>query len=65
MTATSSTPASAQPTGARIRAALRRAGRVVVDDLATENGWCWAYGVWYPYVAPWPRHAGPRRSTDA
>lgn len=40
------------PRFARTRRALCAAGRAVVDGLATDNGWCWAYGVWYPYMGP-------------
>ena len=39
----------------RIRSALRACGRRVVRGLATDNGWFWAYGVWYPYFDPTTR----------
>jgi hypothetical protein len=30
---------------------LAALGRAIVDCLATDNGWMWAYGVWYPHPA--------------
>ncbi len=47
----------AAPRTDRIRRALRAFGRSMVRGLATDNGWFWAYGVWYPYLEP-PRSGG-------
>jgi hypothetical protein len=55
----------------RLGRALRAVGRAIVDGLATENGWLWAYGwIGPPYsfipcghtAAPWSNSA-PGRST--
>jgi hypothetical protein len=35
----------------RIRRSFAALGRAIIDSLATDNGWMWAYGVWYPHPA--------------
>jgi hypothetical protein len=53
------TTTTSRPLGSRIWAALCAAGRCATANLATDNGWMWAYGLGYPYVgpaAPYGRH---------
>ncbi len=53
------------PRVSRPWALLCAAGRGITADLATENGWMWAYGLGYPYVGPtappWRITSGDRR----
>lgn len=35
----------------RTRRFFAALGRAIIDGLATDNGWMWAYGVWYPHPA--------------
>ncbi|MDT7577339.1 MAG: hypothetical protein QOH17_3672 [Pseudonocardiales bacterium] len=35
----------------RIRRTLAALGRMIIDGVAADNGWMWAYGVWYPHPA--------------
>ena len=38
-----------------MRRFLATLGRAIIDGLATENGWMWAYGAGYPPSRYWPR----------
>ena len=42
-------------TAQRFRRCMAAFGRAVVEGLAIENGWMWAYGAWCPTRQYWPR----------